>query len=209
MALLSEQLKVDVPEGESGIWKVERFTVSDDDAKFGALRAAISGGGMGRFVPEGTYTALKRRGYTIMSDTPDEIRDHIGFVHKARGRVLIHGLGLGMCAAAALKKDEVTQVTIVEKSPDVIKLVGPWLTTLAEKLEKELILHEDDCFTWKPVKGAWWDVVWHDVWDDLCTDNLKEMTKLHRRFAKRCGWQGSWGRELLQYRRRRERVAGW
>ena len=211
---MARRHRVDVPEGESGDWKIKRFTVSEEDEKFGRLQAIMGSSSMGRFTPAGTYTGLYRRGgidgwSVIMSDTPDEIRDHLGFIYQVKGRVLIHGLGLGMCARAALIDDEVTHLTVVENSPDVIKLVGPWLTELAKKHGKEVVIIEADCFTWKPVKGAWWDVVWHDVWDNLCIDNLQEMAKLHRRFGRRCGWQGSWGKENLQDRRRQERAQGW
>jgi len=221
-----DDYRVDIPEGESGQWSVKRFTVSEEEAKFERLRAVISFSGGGRGVPAGTYTGLYHRNSVVMSDTPNEIRDHLGFIIRAKGRVLIHGLGLGMCAAAVLKKEEVTHVTVVEKSPDVIKLVGPSMVALAkEKAGKACVLRSgtghfdlgepvltiklDDCFTWKPKKGERWDVVWHDVWDDICTDNLPEMAKLHRRFGRRCDWQGSWCRDRLLSERRRERRSEW
>jgi hypothetical protein len=212
-----EKYKVDVPEGESGNWRIERFTVSKKDAGMESFRAMFSFGG-GRGVPEGTYTGLYRRGgierwSLIMSDTPDEMRDHMEFVRRAKGRVLIHGLGLGMCAAAVLKKEELMHLTVVEISKDVVELVAPWLATLAEERDKGLEIIVGDCFTWQPRRGSRWDAIWHDVWQDLCVDNLEEMNKLHRRFGRRCDWQGSWGRELLRARRRRERrqerMFGW
>lgn len=201
-----EQYKVDVPEGTSGPWMVKKFEVNKEAASFERLRAAFSGG---RYVPEGTYTGLYRGRTVIMSDTPDEISDHTGFIRRASGRVLIHGLGLGMVAAACLKKEEVTSVTVVDLSPDVIKLVGPTLDGLAASLGKELVIIEGDCFTWKPKKGERWNAVWHDVWDDLCTDNLKEMATLHRRFGRRCDFQDSWGRGMLKRRRDQESRMGW
>jgi hypothetical protein len=47
---------VSVPEGTSGPWCVERFTVSEADAKFTRLRAALHHGH--GTVPAGTYTKL-------------------------------------------------------------------------------------------------------------------------------------------------------
>jgi len=194
--------KVDVPEGESGPWKIEKFTISKDESKMDALRGMI--GGSGRYVRPGTHTRLTRGSAVIMSDTHDEIRDHLGFIREAHGRVLIQGLGLGMCALACLKKEEVTHLTIIDNSPDVIKLTGPWLQGKAEELGKTVEIIEADALEWKPPKGETWDVAWFDIWDDLSTDNLKEMATLHRRFGKRAKWKGSWGKEFLQYRKRQE-----
>jgi spermidine synthase len=110
-----------------------------------------------------------------------------------------------MVAKACLSKPEVESVTVVELQPDVIKLVGPWLEGIAAKANKRLTIIQGDAFTWKPPKEQKWDIVWHDVWNEICTDNLPQMSKLHRRFGKRCSWQDSWSRELLQVYRREER----
>src|SRR5258708_655534 len=117
--------KVNVPEGKSGVWQVEKFTVSAEDEKLERLRAMISFSSRGRFVPAGTYTALKRNGEIIMSDTPDEIRDHYDAIYEAKGHVLINGLGLGVYLQAVLNKPEVEHVTVIELSDDVLKLVAP------------------------------------------------------------------------------------
>jgi len=210
-----EQYKVDVPEGRSGAWAIEHFEITEKEAKFSQLRAAINTSGRGRSVTAGTYTnlvhyitsdqGLVSHVVTIMSDTEAEIRDHLRVIYKAKGHVLIHGLGIGMVAKACLSKPEVESVTVVELQPDVIKLVGPWLEGLAAKANKRLTIIQGDAFTWKPPKEQKWDIVWHDVWNEICTDNLPQMSKLHRRFGKRCSWQDSWSRELLQVYRREER----
>jgi len=210
-----EQYKVDVPKGRSGAWAIEHFEITEKEAKFSQLRAAINTSGRGRSVTAGTYTnlvhyitsdqGLVSHVVTIMSDTEAEIRDHLRVIYKAKGHVLIHGLGIGMVAKACLSKPEVTSVTVVELQPDVIKLVGPWLEGIAAKANKRLTIIQGDAFTWKPPKEQKWDIVWHDVWNEICTDNLPQMSKLHRRFGKRCSWQDSWSRELLQVYRREER----
>lgn len=64
-----EDLKVTVPEGRSGPWTVDVFTVSEEDEKIQRLRAAFSHSSRGRWVPQGTYTRLSRGGNVIMSDT--------------------------------------------------------------------------------------------------------------------------------------------
>lgn len=197
-----EKYRVSIPEGESGDWKVERFCVSPQDAEMERLRSMFSSSSRGRGVPEGTYTRLTRRGWVVMSDTPDEIRDHLGPIREVIRAVrrdekptcLVHGLGLGMVAAAMLDEGAAS-VTVVERSPDVIALVGP---TLMERYGKRIEIVEADALTWKPSKGAKWDVVWHDIWESICRDNLGDMKALHRRFGRRSKWQGSWSREILR-----------
>lgn len=195
--------KVTVPTGTSGEWSVVKFTITPEAAKLERLRGMLHGG---RYVPEGDYTALKRGGNTIMSDTPDEMSDHRRAIHLARGRVLIAGLGLGMVLQAIASKPEVTHVTVIEQSEDVIALVWPhYLAMFGDKVE----LVHGSIFDYKPPKGESFDAAWYDIWDDLCTDNLKQMATLHRKFARSTGWQDSWGKEILKYRRERERQRGW
>lgn len=177
--------KSTIPEGRSGEWAVERFTVSEEDAKFGALRAAMSSS-RGRYVPPGTYTRLRRGGVTVMSDTPDEMRDHFDPVRIAHSSVLINGLGLGMVAQAVLRRHDITDVTVIEKSPDVIALVAPHIAN------PRLTVIEADAFDWKPPKDKRYSVVWHDIWDYICGDNAAEMTTLKRRYGRRADWQGCW-----------------
>jgi spermidine synthase len=202
----ADKYKVDIPTGTSGDFTIEHFEVTKADTQFEMLRATANG--HVRFATPGRYTRLMRGRTLVMSDTPDEIRDHRHFIHTSYGRVLIHGLGIGMVARACLLKQAVKDVTVVEISEDVIKLVGPWLEKIAEHSGKTLRIVQDDAYTWKPKKGERWDVVWHDLWDTMCTDNLPLMHKLHRRFGRRCTSQGSWSRETLERLKREEERNG-
>lgn len=187
-----DKYKVNVPEGVSGAWKVERFVVSEEAEKIERLRSIFNGS---RYVPAGIYTWLKCSGHTIMSDTPDEIRDHIIAISKARGAVLINGLGLGVVLQAMARKPEVDKVIVIEKSPDVIALVAPYCTSLfGDKIE----IIEGDAFNFKPVNGSRFCVVWHDIWNDICSDNLEDMKRLHRKYGRYTDWQGSWCRALCE-----------
>jgi len=203
----NDKYKVDVPEGTSGIWKVSRFTVDEKQAEFDAMRGMFSGGGMGRCTPAGTYTSLHRGNTIVMSDTPDEVRDHRGFIGNATGNVLIAGLGIGMVMRAVAMKPDVTAVTVIEKSEDVIRLVGPYYKT--QDYGHKLTIINADIFEWRPIKGVTFDHGWIDIWDNLCTDNLKEMTSLARRFSRSIKNKGYWGKGLLQYRKSQEKRMGW
>jgi len=191
---------VTVPEGESGRHRIERFTVGAADAQFEMMRAMFSSS-RGRGVPEGTYTRLMRGGTLVMSDTPDECWDHRPFYQFARGHVLINGLGLGMVLQAVLLKDGVERATVVEKSPDVIALVGPHYE---EMFPGRVEIVEADALEWNPPKGVRYGAAWHDIWDAMCEDNLPQMHRLHRKYGRRTDWQGSWGRGIIETRRRQE-----
>lgn len=183
---------VTIPEGERGPWRIQRFEVEKNDLT--NLRLALDGRGC----HPGIYTKLvhARRG-VVMSDTTAEKRDHTYFVHKAHGHVLINGLGLGMCLGAVLQMPEVSQVTVVEIDADLIRLVGPHYTD-----PRCQIIH-DNAFDYRPPKGLHYGAVWHDIWDTICEDNLPEMHRLHRKYGRLADWQGSWGRDRIEYERRR------
>ena len=118
-------IKSTIPEGQIGDWKVETFEVTKKDATFFNLRQAINA--RGREIEPGIYTKLTHYGSVIMSDTPSEKRDHMHFLMDAKGDILITGLGLGWMVEALFSKKEVNSITIIEKSQDVINLVGKHL----------------------------------------------------------------------------------
>lgn len=189
--------KVDLPKGQDGKWSVRRFTVSEVESKLSALQGMQSG----RSVGPGTYTALHRGGTMVMSDTSDEMRDHVSIANHATGHVLIAGLGLGMVLQAVLDKPSVERATVIEIAPEVIRLVGP---TYRERYGARVEIIEADIFDWTPPKGVRYGAAWFDIWNNMCTDNLAQMSKLKRRFARRCDWQGCWSEAHCRRRKRHE-----
>lgn len=178
--------KVSIKEGILGDYRVERFYVDKPDIH-SMLR--------GRGVPKGEYTRLMRCNTVVMSDTPAEMRDHMFAVHRATGSCLINGLGIGMVLHNILKKDEVTDITVVEISQDVIDLVSPNYT------DDRITFVCADALEYKPPKNKKYGMVWHDIWDYICADNLPEMHKLHRKYGKKAIWQGSWCRSECERNR--------
>ena len=185
--------KSTVPEGVSENWEVKKFIVTEEDEKRQMMRLFSN---KGRFVPAGNYTQLIKDGIIIMSDTPDELHDLNFAVYKAKGKCLINGLGLGIITELILQKKEVEFVTVIEISKDVIKLVGNHL--LRNGYGCKLNIIHSDAFEYKPPKNSKFGMVWHDIWNDMCSDNLEQMKTLHRRYGRMAEWQGSWGREFIQ-----------
>lgn len=186
--LWHDRYKVDVPEGISGDWRIERFVVSEEDAKWTQLRAVVTRG-RDRPVPAGTYTRLMCGGTVVMSDTVAEVEDHLFFIAEAKGRVLINGLGLGMVLNATLNHGNVEHATVVEVSPDVIALVGDHY---ARKFPDQVTIVNADARKWKPPRGVHYGHVWHDIWPTRCADDNRERANLRARYRKFCDWQGCW-----------------
>lgn len=186
------RVELDIPEQQLGRFRIDHIEVTEEDAKWGLLRARING--HNRFVPSGTYVRLidKRFDETVMSNTPDEIRDHMEFVNRAKGSVLINGLGLGVVLKMILEKPEVTEIIVIEKEKDVIDMVSCYYKDL-----RVTIIHAD-ALEYQPEKNKIFDCVWHDIWPNICSDNWDTMKILHRKYGRRCRWQGSWVRDLVR-----------
>lgn len=181
------RIEVAVPDGARGAWRVESFEVTEEEAALHDARALFRGCGFASIAP-GKYKRLMRGNTVVMSNTPMEIRTHRHFIHRASGHVLINGLGLGMVVSALVAKPDVASITVVERERDVIDLTAPHID------DPRVSVHHADAFEFTPEPARIYDAVWHDIWDCICADNLPEMHRLHRRYARRSKWQGSWGR---------------
>ena len=175
------KFRVDWAEGSLGLWSVKNFEI--ESANIENIRLTLHG----RPCSPGIYTKLTHhhRGI-VMSDTTAEALDHYEIYKQAKGKVLINGLGLGCLLRIILTKPEVTHVDVVEIDKDVIGLVGRYFFA-----DERVTIHCTNALThtWGRRK---WDVVWHDIWDSICTDNVQEIGKLRAKFEKYCGWQGCW-----------------
>lgn len=187
------RIEVTIPDGICGDWRVESFEVTREDSDFSKIRAIQH---PEEYVEPGHYKKLCRNGTIIMSNTLMEIQTHRAFIWHAKGNVLINGLGLGVCLKAVLAKPQVRQVTVIEISSEVLRLVSPHF------IDSRLTIIEADAFAWPPPQGVRYDAVWHDIWTDMCADNLPEMTKLKRKYGRCCDWQGCWAENIIRSRNR-------
>lgn len=186
-----------IKEGELGRAKI---SVGEVD-RFSALRASLHGESLN----EGDkMTRLFVKGKLVMSDTKDEYYDHLDPIRHAKGRVLIHGLGLGYFLKAILAKPEVEHVDVVEFEEDVVALVGPYF-----KDDPRVHIHVGDAYTFKFPPGTKWDMAWHDIWADKCSDDLEGHAKLNRRYGRSVSWQGCWAHEEILDQQRRYLRSGW
>lgn len=201
-----DRYKVCVPEGQSGDWKVSRVTVSKKDEEIDRLRAMCNPHRPFRFCPAGDYTKLSCNRMIVMSDTPDEIRDHMSMIEAAKDNILITGLGLGMVLQACLNKDEVAHATVIEQPTDVISLVGKHYQQM---FGDRLTIINADAMTWTPPKDIRYGAVWHDIWNEINGDNIEEMRILRKRYQKISDWQGMWCYHLVKKENRKRSRSAW
>jgi len=188
-----------VPAGNAGDICVRHREVTPEESQISRLRTLMTGESS---TPPGTYCQLYVRGTLMMSDVPFEQKTNREFVRRARGDVLLAGLGIGMVLVPVLNKPEVSSVTVIEKYRGVIELVQPYVAH--PKLDVQLA----DIFEWQPPKGQSWDTLYFDIWSNITTDSLREITKLKRKFARRKkpgGWMGAWLEDHLRALKRRGR----
>lgn len=124
----------------------------------------------------GTYKKLVNKNYGIvMSNTPMERKTHIEAINKAKGNVLVAGLGLGMYLQNIKDKEEVTSITVVEKSKVVIELIAKYF----KDCQKIKIINEDIFNYTSDIK---FDFAFLDIWSDISEDNLVEFNILREKF---------------------------
>lgn len=196
----------DIPAGKSGNVRIEKFEVSKSAAGFHNIRSH----GISHMSP-GQYTRLIVNGGVMMSDTDMEYRTNLEAITSARGYALIMGLGLGYVIRAIAARERydtspldkwVRSITVIEKSQDVIDLVLPHLKDLPFNLE---VIHAD-ALAFVPSKGMRFDFIYHDIWPESDVDNLTEISKLKRRWGRRCDEQAAWTEERLRKLARQDRA---
>lgn len=194
-----------LPPLQYGIAKVEHFEVNESESQWSYMRR-------GDGVPAGKYARLYVGGTLMMSDTNMEHRTNAHAVRQSTGDVLIAGLGLGMIVLPIVAKPEVTSVTVVEKHLDVIESVGRALFPVMGKNSYKLTIYHGDIMDWRPAKGVKFDCIYFDIWPHKCTDNLKQIAKLHQAFKGRLKgnrWMDSWCKDELKALKRYEDRHSW
>ncbi len=194
-----------IPEGENNEAAVEHFVVGEKEAMFASLRPRS-------MIYPGTYCRLRVGRTLMMTDVRFEQLTNHEVVHRSNGDVFIAGLGIGMVLVPVALKDEVKSITIIEKYQGVVDLVMPSLKKKIGKAAAKVEVIVADALEWKPPRGRTWDTIYFDIWPDVCVDNLEEVAKLKRRFARRLrrhdnpkAWMGAWEEDTLRREKRRNR----
>lgn len=190
-------MKATVPDGRKGAWIIDTLHLDDDDAIKTAMVAMVRGDEK-LMCPAGTYKRLRNieRKVVVMSNTPMEVNSNQEFVNRAHGKVLINGLGIGMVLEAVLGKPDVAHVTVVEVSQDLIDLVAPHFQSFTDA--GRLTIVQGDAFEHPVNEGDFYDVIWHDIWDDISPANCEAMIRLREKYKGHCAWQGYWSEDMIR-----------
>ncbi len=114
-----------------------------------------------------SFPAVLENGREWMTVTPNEIETMKAPLAQARGRVLTLGLGLGYFAFMALTKDEVEELTVVERDETVISLFTELLLPHFPHRQK-IRIHKGDALAYLDGQGKKerFDFAFADLWHD-------------------------------------------
>lgn len=121
---------------------------------------------IGFFETEYPFPAVLENGCEWMTLQPNEMVTTTPAIKQAHGRVVTFGLGLGYFAYHAAQKPEVTSVTVVDISPDVIDLFKTHILPQFPHKEKVKTVCAD-AFAFADTRlGEGFDFVFADIWHD-------------------------------------------
>ena len=122
---------------------------------------------LGFFTERFEFPAVLEGGNEWMTLTPVDLDTSEYAIERARGKVVTFGLGLGYFAYMSARKPEVESVTVIEKSPDVIRLFNEYILPQLECREKITVIMEDAFeYAEKTMPKRGFDVAFVDTWRD-------------------------------------------
>lgn len=139
--------------------------------------------------------ALMRGKDLWMSMTPMELESQEIGVRLAHGHVAVFGMGMGWSAAVSALRDEVTAVTVVELSDDVLALHRELdiFSQLPPQARAKITVQRGDAYTWTPSTRV--DLLMPDIWYPLISDGRVEEV-LRMQANVQAGSVYFWGQEM-------------
>ncbi len=122
---------------------------------------------LGFFTEEFRFPAVLEGGNEWMTLTPVDLDTSVEAINAAHGKVVTFGLGLGYYTYMVSEKETVESVTVIEKSPDVIRLFKTHILPQFPHKEKVRII-EVDAFEYaeKQMPKDNFDIAFVDTWRD-------------------------------------------
>jgi hypothetical protein len=106
---------------------------------------------------------------------------------RAKGRILITGLGLGCVVRGLVASPQVEHVDVVEIDADILSVIGSEFAT-----NPRVTLHHGDAHRIAFSEGTHWDFAWHDIWTEQNKGLHHAHMKLLMKFNKQVAHQGAW-----------------
>lgn len=122
---------------------------------------------LGFFTDEFRFPAVLEAGNEWMTLTPVDLDTCTEAIDAAHGKVVTFGLGLGYYAYMVSEKTEVESITVIEKSPDVIRLFKEHILPQFPNRDKVRII-ETDAFEYaeNTMPNEHFDLAFVDTWRD-------------------------------------------
>ena len=138
---------------------------------------------IGYFDEKFSFPTVFENGREWMAIKPNEIETMKKPIEKAKGRVLVYGLGIGYFAYMVSEKNEVDSVTVIERDENVIKLFEKHI--LPQFLNgKKITVIKSDAFDYAKnhMKNGSFDYVFTDLWHDV-SDGVDLYVKMKKHEA--------------------------
>lgn len=187
-------MDIDLPDGKHKGWEIMHRDVTPEDLRreiesyerTPGMAVDRQGALAHKAVPETNVPYLLHNGQYCMSANLTMKLRHVAFLQKARGDVLLTGLGLGMVAAACKRHPNVTSVTVVEIDKHLINFIRPHIpVNRAPYAQAAAIFERADAYTWSPRFGKTYDCIYHDIWSSLeLTSTWVGQQRLMERYAQ-------------------------
>ena len=177
-----------IPVSKFGRWELayqeyapyEAFIYQDVRLKSDSREIPI----LGYFSEPFRYPSVMEDGHEWMSIKPSELETLSESIVKAHGRVVTFGLGLGYYTYMVSLKPDVTQVTVVERSEEVIELFKTHILPQFPHPEKVHIIHSDAYdYMDHHMEPGMYDYVLADLWHDV-SDGLDLYLKFKKRESR-------------------------
>ena len=142
---------------------------------------------------------LNKSNECIMSSNLFERLTNQNFIDTAKGDVIIFGLGLGLIIFPLLEDDEVTSITVIDKSVDIIDNIGPIIKKY--DVNDKLTIINGDVFTYyQQLNDAKFDVAYFDYWnivDSTIYNDMETLKELYKNNIKETGQIMYWCEDLF------------
>ena len=159
---------VRVPEAVLGRFRLHNMTYERGELlqyDMPCLSAPVVTPKLGFFTAPVSFPAVYEGNMPWVSVCPSEINSMGPDVEKARGRVLVLGLGLGWYPFMISLRQEVREIVIVERQEEILRLFRDHLLPQFPKKEK-LRLVKADAFDYLPrVAPGEFDFCYADIWE--------------------------------------------
>jgi hypothetical protein len=166
-----EVLIPEIPLGKFGDWEIIEDTPAVARGYF-------------RGVQEVRRNLILKRGDDIwMSLTPMELESMLPHIHGASGKVTVIGGGLGVYLFNVLRKPEVTSVTLIEKDPEIVRLLVEMGVFSWDDGEDKLKIITSDAMNLDPrdprnFSAVRPDFMFVDIWMNMNDERAVAMTQI-------------------------------